>query len=1188
MNLYFHFFDKENNEHIKVDKNTTSLKTNLENFNLKLFELESSVDLRSVTNTTLVIEKENKGVYYHYKAISGEYDVYEKSFNFKNVKLVNDNDSEKYRIVVEFKENGIVVYNTKEYAKELFYKPVADEFNIDVHEAKRIDNVFELQNENDEEVSFTFTVDTYAQNTTLQLRWWFDYNQNSDSDVKFEPLGAASKIFKQNKSVIDFYENQTFIHIELKDVFGNIRKKSYKILAPGNTYSLFEIFNEPIIINSLDVLNKLFIDYRNCSSIRPVIEYTSDKTTRVTVSDKIFGEAYYNKNSFEFKLSELFSEEELKLSQKFNLSFKLNESESKSGFVEIIIDNKKPVIKLSNLDEDNYLLIVDEKKTEQINGMIFDESLFFVGSESRKCGFEGVTDKLFIHSEKELTSVTFANGEESFLYSYGKYYVCEDKRGDFELFDSDGLVENTKYQFVRHWHQDDQKHFYMMLEKNQLSNYEKNIITNQGGLLLKGPLADVLTKQQFINFAEFYFIEVEVPITESNVYPFSVGIADFEYDFSKYFYDQNISCRINQYKELDMNFDTTRMIFIASKTPTDVILFNNIEKIKNLKTYVADEITFCAISKKGDEFFTTIEAVTFIDQELNTLPFEKIHFKPVVKDENGVDVKIENFTMTEIENINEKSYNINFEVPIEDGENVFNLTVADKTGQSETTTFILEKNTKLVEFKLQESEMTDSEIFADEDGTYNLINNKENCFVKILVFNETRKEKVSERFLIVNNGKKTEKHRIQTKNGTRYVALYLSTSTIGETYTLSYNEYSGELMKVNTKKQDELFLKIENDFIVGSNYYHLNYFKDDFSTVSIECTNRQSFRCELHGEYIEIVRTKNSNFIEELMITITVNDKNGNYSHVSRVIKGRFYNETVISDYRIEGLDENGGKIDEPVYNLIVKSQECANILYMTVYDEAELNVYKRKRTAYYNEQAEAYIFEKLTSPITPSSIKINVHVKGQEELVLERELFKDNNIYYKKSNNKVLTSLNKNEESVFIEMYTSEYTEIYDLVQIIVNDEVMVSNQNVRINTSNPVVEKINISDLPITSSIYCKYVNKKGIVNYSKIFSLDFNIRQLNVNVSHNFDKKLMSEKEANTIYLDRFENKKVFISCVNTMGESANCELKTGSQTLNIFKAGDIYKIRMTLVDKNSKRTFYQNTIQVYDKLSDLIEV
>ncbi|MGL6098861.1 MAG: hypothetical protein ACRC0G_04465, partial [Fusobacteriaceae bacterium] len=36
------------------------------------------------------------------------------------------------------------------------------------------------------------------------------------------------------------------------------------------------------------------------------------------------------------------------------------------------------------------------------------------------------------------------------------------------------------------------------------------------------------------------------------------------------------------------------------------------------------------------------------------------------------------------------------------------------------------------------------------------------------------------------------------------------------------------------------------------------------------------------------------------------------------------------------------------------------------------------------------------------------------------------------------------------------------------------------------------------------------------------------------------------------------------------------------------GDIYKIRMTLVDKNSKRTFYQNTIQVYDKLSDLIEV
>ncbi|MGL5964915.1 MAG: hypothetical protein ACRCZ2_11070 [Fusobacteriaceae bacterium] len=1188
MNLYFQFYNEEKTEYIKVDNNTSSIKTNLETFNLKVFELESDVDLRGVTNTTLMLEKENKGVFYHYKAINGEYDAYEKTFNFKEVKLSAESLSEKFRVSIDFKENGIVIYNTKEEAKEIYFKPEADEFDIDVHEAKRVSDVFELQSETDESITFTISVKSETLSTTAQHRWWFDYNESSVSLKEFEPLGSSKKTIVCSKDSIQFYENQTYIHVEVKDVFGNVRNKKFKILAPGNTYSLFEIFNEPVIINGFDTPIKMFLDYRNCDSIRPIIKYVVDKTTRETTSDKIFGEVFYEDNTFEFKLSEVFSGEVLSLAQKFYISMKLNESDSRSNSVEIIVDDKKPIIKLSNLDEDNYLLVVDEKDKEQVNGMIFDESLFFIGSESRKCTLEGVTDKLFIYSEKSLTNVEYANGEKPFLYNYGKYYICEEKYGDFELYDVDGIVSKDHYECLRHFHSLDKKHFYMVLDKNKLTNYERNIIDNQGGLEIKGPITEFVSMQGFVAFADFYFIEVEVELSNVEKYPFTVGIKDFDYDFSKYFYDSNVSCKLTQYKELDMDFDSTRIVFLALKKETELILFNNEKKLKRTKTYTADEISFCAISCKKDEFFTTTESVTFIDQVLNTLPFEKIHLTPVVTDELGNKVDILNFSMTEITNTEDKSYNISLEVPIKSGENIYNMAISDVTGQQDIASFIIEKNTELVRFEIQESEMMDSEIFKNEDDSISLVNNKDTCFVKVLIFNETRKEKNSERFLIVNNGKKTEKHRVQTKNGSRFVALYLKNSTKGEIYSLSYNDFSDELLKINTKQQNELFLKVEDSFISGANYYHLNYTKDEFSTVSVEYTNRQNFKCELHKEYIEITRIKNSNFIEDLVVTITVNDKNGNYSHVSRAIKGKFYNETVISDYFIENANNNQGKLDEPMFDLVIKSQEHEHVQYMTVYDEAELNVYKRKKTAYYDSTTESYRFSKITSPITPTSIKVNIQLKGEEALLLEKELFYSEMLYYSKNKNKVLTSVSKSADEVFIEMYASEEDEVFSEFEVYVNDNLFVKKEDVLISLETPLFEKINILDLPITSVLYCKFVNKKGMVSYSKIFNLDFNVIVLENNISHNFDKKLVKVSDANKLYMSNSERNEVELSAVNSLGEKSSVKLHKGDQIIDLFKKGEIYKVKLSIRDKNAYKTFYQNTIQVYEELSEIIEL
>lgn len=1190
MNLYFHFYNEDKSEYVKVDKNTTTVKTNLEKFNLKVFELECSVDLKNVTETTLVIEKENKGLYYHYKTVSGTYDAYEKTFNFNDVHVSTEDISSKFKLVLEFKENGITIYNTKEYAKELFYKPMAENYDIDIYEAKRINNVFELLNEGLTNLSFDITINTNDINTTLKYRYWFDSDPGSEGTGDFAPLGKSQRRFDVPMDIIPFVNNEVFIFVEIQDVFGNVRKNQYKILAPGNTYSLFQIFNEPIIINSYETPIKLFIDQRNCETIKPVMKYTVDKTERIVVSDRIFGLALYENNTFDTKLSELFSEADLADVSKFTLYFILNKNVSSlSSELEIILDNKKPVIKLSNLDEENYSLIVDDKSKEQVNGMIFDDSLFFVGSENRKCSFEGVTDKVFIYSEVELKRIVFDSGETPYLYSYGNYYIAEDMRGEFSVYGEDvAAVDPTKYDVLRHNQNEGFKHFYITLQKDKLSNYEKNIIDNQGGLQLKGPLSLEITSQTFIDFAEYYIVSVELPISVVDKYQFSLGIPNFEYDFSKYIYDSNVSCRLTQLKELNMNFTSTRMVFIATKNTTDVLLFNDYAKLKTIHTYVANELSFFILSKADNELFTTTDSVTFVDQRLNTLPFEKIHLVPIVTDLEGNNVEIENFTMTEISNVDEKSYNFSYDVPISEGENQFIMSVTDGTGATEQATFILEKNTKVVAVVIQESEMTDSELFTDEEGNINLVNNKDLCFVKLIVFNETRKEKLGEKYILVNNGSKTEKHRILTRNGIRYVALYLSNTLEGESYSITYDSYADELLRINTLKQDSLYLKVESNFIVGSNSYDLNYFKDEFSSVSIEYTNRQNFKCELHDNYIEIRRIRNTNFMEDIIITITVNDRNGNYAHSTKTVVGRFYNETVISDYYIEGAINDGGKIDEPMYDLVIKSQDVSNVLYMSVYDEAELNVYKRRKTAYYNSETESYRFEKLTSPISPSSVKVNVHLTGSEGLVLEQTLFANENIYYSKNTNKVLTTASQTSESIILEFNTSESTETYSSLTLYVNDEMFLQRTDVLLSVGTPVVETLNIIDLPLISRVYCRYVNKKGSVSYSNTYSFDFNLRAAAINVTHNLDRRLLQTNDANSFYVGNFETKTILLTATNSLGHTQVRELHKGNQILSVFAPGEIYKVKLSVKDKNASRTFYQNTIQVYDKISDIIEL
>lgn len=1188
MNFYFNFFKEEKNEYIKMDKNTESIKTNLENFNLKIFELECQVDLKNVTETTLVIEKENKGSFFHYKTVSGTYDSYERSYNYKDVKLISEDVSSVFRINLEFKENGIVVFNTKELARKIYFKPKTENFDVDVHDAKRIHDVFELQNENDTNIRFDITLDSQSNNTTSQYRYWFDFKEVSTTPKNFESLGASIRSFSEQKLNEYFFENQTYLHIEIRDVFGNIGYKKYKILAHGNTFSLFEIFNEPISINAFDSPIKLFLDYRNATVITPVIEYVYNKTLKRIKSSKQLGEAHYRNNVLDIKLSDHFEQKISEESNKFNLFFEINNNEeSASSVVTIIYDNKKPLIKLSNLDDENYMLIVDDKNHQAINGMVFDDSLFYVGSENRKCGFANVDERILIHSLYQIDEIIFANGEKPYVYKYGEYYLVEDKGGVFEIKNEGVVVPVSRYTYIRNTKITGKKHFYITLDKNKLSNYEKNIIENQGGLNIKGPLSVELHSQEFIKFSHFYIVKGIVDNSKVQSFSFGLGIDEFEYDFAKYVYDNNVSCKISKFKEISLDFTETKFIFIASSAKNEIITFNNHQKLKRMFTNIIDEISFFILSKKEDELFTTSESVTFIDQYLNTLPYEKIHLTPIVKDNQGKNIEIKSFTMTEIPNNEDKSYNISMDVPIKEGENFYTLTITDNTGLEESINFILEKNTKLIGVDIRENDMLDSEIFKKDDYIH-LVNNKDLCFVKVLIFNETRKQKKSEKYLLVKNGTTVEKHRIQELNGTRFVALYLGNSHEETDYVITYDDYNEQLLKIKTRKQDGLFLKVENDFIVGNNSYHLNFEKDDFSTVSIEYTNRQNFRCELFDNYVEVQRLKNTNFIEELQITFSANDKNGNYSHVTKTVSGKFYNETIVTDYYVENAINIGGKLDEPTFDLVVKSQDVSNILYIAMYDESELNVFNRKKISYFNNDDNCFRFKKITTPITPSTIKLFFYIKGDEKLILEKEIFIEQKIYYSKDKNKALISANETREEIQINFNTSDFDDVYSKLIIYVNDEEKIAKENVSLATIASHTETLKIIDLPLEARIYAKLVDKKGMITYSKIFDFDFNIKKTNVSIAHNFNKKLLDVKNANTLVIGNFENKIIEVVAVNSYGEKSSQELRNGEQVIDIFKPGEVYKVSLNIKDRNAKRQFYQNTIQVYNKIEEILEL
>ncbi|MGL5711528.1 MAG: hypothetical protein ACRCX2_00795, partial [Paraclostridium sp.] len=1196
MNYYFNFFNDTKKEYFKADRNNSNIKTNLSNFNLKIYYNETGVRPDKVTDFKLVLERENNGVFYHYKKLDALLDSYEMTLNFTNCKLdSNEFSNDKFKIYLMLYENGIPVYSGENSAIFVTLKTKGDEFYIDVNNTKKIDDVFEIQNSSEVLTEIDLTIKTYDQATSNNLLYYC--NISHEETIKmgtYEVLGVNEKNVKVAITPTTFLNNETYIHIAIKDIFGNVNYKKYKLLALGNNFSSFEIFSDDIIIGDLDGAIDLYIDFRNVAAITPVITYKENNTEVKEVAVEQIGTYNLEGGRLSFIPSEYFNFKSImEYKNVAYLSFYLNgnkELETKS--VALLYDDKSPVVKISNLDENNYGLTRNDSDYFKINGSFMEDNLFFIGRESKKCDFLEMQHTLIISSTKELVYAEFTTSsgvERVNLQKYGDAYVCQSLSESFLVYDDKG-VQATHDSFINDYASNGTKKLFLVFEKEKMSNYERNIIDNQGGLKLKGPASLESTGQKFIDFQRYFIIDVTFPQGKVGKFSFDVGIEGFEYSFLKHCLKNNVSSEISDIKELEIGFVSTRIVSINTTSDISVIKFNDLKVTGEYNFFKLNEISFKPLSLMENEFFSTSENVSFFDDYLNAKNYENIHTMPILRIDNNVNVDYKNFRLSKSSMLTDgvdNNYGFEMDCPISDGINNFILNFQDITGKESLTSFTIEKNHKDVEFTIDKQSMKGSEI-VDNNFGYTLTNNKDKSFIKIIVNNETKKQKEKERYIITKSGDKVLKHKIVNDKGVSICTFSLDNAHGGVTHSVFYETLDDKKFDLLLVKKDDLTLSVESEFISGSNNYFLEFEKDPFAKIDLDYNNKDKFICSLNDNFVEIIRINNDNFMEEIELSLKAYDHNGNFEIKTKTIKGVFYNDSILVGYEIQKNFLDNGQLIYPMFNLEIKTYSRDVIDYISYHDNYEIDVFRRKKIAIYDSEKEVYIIEGIVAPISEVALTINFHLKNND-LIIRREIFETDKIMLKTETNEFLTSCNKidNELEFNIRSSTGK-TELLEL-SIIANDKVVSNFENVTFeNEFDNKTFKLNIDGYSNYNLFYIRFVTKRGKVIYSKM--IEYNFSRTNIKFKNFIDDDLLivDKNDAKTLNIS-FKEKtgKLKLEITNTYEITKDIEIFDGVNILEDFENG-IYNMKTFYIDSNNRKQLSKYKMQVFDKYGDHIEL
>lgn len=1155
MKLYFDFFNEKETKYIYMNESNNKLNINFSKFNLNVhLDNNLGIDYSDITDFFLIIEKDINGIYTLEKRISGTYNNSTGIIEYLNCSFDDIiSNTASYRLYFQFNEGGIITYSGKDKPYFINLKSKCEEFNMEIYDSIMIDDYYEIQNINVELPSVTFKVSVINNKNFNNYRYYYAFKNtisNKDIDVKYKILSEDSIVITEGISSASFKDDITYLHFYLKDTFDNVSYKVFKITTKKNTLTLFEILNTEVNI-SKDEEFSIFYNMRNVESITPVVKTTNEQNVVNTyVSEEEIGTYDKDKNVISFKLSDYFEEEFDNSNLK--LYFILNKNEKNtSNEMMVYIDSIAPIINITNFDENNYKLISNDESITDVIGKIQDANFFYLGSNRQKIELSEAKHFLILHSQNnDIQFVSFGEEEKKYeLLKYSKYYIAETFGEVFTVYDKKGqIIPSEEYTFVNDFVNEECKNIYIIFDKKQLTNYELNIIENQGGLKVKGSeFLSVVKKQEFEEFSDIYYIKVQIEKSATQKFAFDVGIDDFGYSFLPKISYYNISCDLNNKKEILSDFEYCNFITIKSSKDLDIAKFTDSKIIYKSKSITCGELTFFAVSLKKGEYFSQDGEFMYFDEKLNSFPFEEVYFKPKILDKNKHEIECLNYKVFEVD---KNIYSFSFNIKIEDGINKNTLEFGDIVGNTSSIEFIVEKNINPIIIEIDELYNRSFDKFQIAKNEYELTTNKKVINVKFVIKNETLNNINSDAYIIVKSNDIYKKQKILKELEQRVVYFEFANLTeIKEEFKVFYNNDVKESILFSIVNKPSLILNVEPEFITGFNYYYLKYSTDKFSNIKLEYDNK-NFLCNLKDGMVEIVRTNNSNFLEKINLEIIASDKYNLFPTVSKLVSGTFYNSSIIQDYYISSLYNH--KIIEQQFDLFIKSYDQNYIEYIKYYDQLEVDIFKRNKFAIYDPKKNVYIIENIVTPIIPSYLDISIKIKN-EDLVVNKRLYEEDLISLYEEKNNLITTFVKESEKLHISIFNKEDDEtIYNKLEIYNNGELLETFEDIQFdkknNTKDYYFDLILFDDI---SEITIKLFNRFNKISFIYTELINFNNNIEFDSFLEGFDNFniIRKTKLLNTNFINNSNDGTFYLNIKEITGESQIFNLISGINSINL---------------------------------------
>lgn len=1139
---YFNLF-KDNETNNIIYEEQKSVKTNLTFFNLK-FYLDEITDL-PINDCILIIEKEIDG---KYSFNNSAYGTISNLIEFKNIEFKNAIEEEsKYKIYFEFKQGGITVLNTKRNPLYFVLHTKPTSFNIDIQNSILLNDIYELQSTEQDKIKFNLSINS---NNILSYSFKISHKELVEPGEYIPITNNKLTELEDTLSQDMFKKGFTYLHFFLKDNFDNTNYKKYKITTKNNTFTSLFVLNNEFKIKSLEEPISIFYEHRNVTTLKPVIQYEEKNVLKQKEGNNIV--TFNNtKRSFSLNLKEVFQEIPVK---EFKLFFLLNDKkELVSNECLVKVDNVIPEITLKD-----YYLVNDQKiNSIKIEGKIKDDNLFYVGENVKV--INPVNKILLIQSEKKLAKIKFDGMESIDLEKYNNYYTTPAIEKTFEIFDNDKNKVTSGFKYIN---SDSRRHFYIWLNKNNLTLFEKNILENHGELKVKEEQTNIL-EQQTLEFNNLILIKVVLNSNATDLFEFDLGVDGFDYSFLKYVNNSNISGDLDKDKKLILNFDKTNLIF--SKNENTVLIKTDSKKIISEKVGIFDgNLNILGVSYKTEKFILKTNSL-FFDNELNKNNSENIYFIPKLKKNN----KNANFNYYICKRISKDIYNFEVEIPIEEGLENYKLIFEDELQNKIEKEFKIEKNFKKVEAVLNNIE--NYNLYKNND-VYNIVTRNDDVTINFEVINETKEIKETESNIIAKSNDIIKYQKLKPNN--RSFSFNFKVTNDKKTYEIIHEGINEKICEITIQKKNELLLECPTKITTGLNSYNLYIKKDEFSRITINYSN-PNFNIITKNNYIEINRTNNINIIEELDFEINVVDDNDIYQSVSKNIKAHFYNDNVIEEYKI--LNSNNNIIKNNSFDLELKLNNFKDIEFIRVFDEYE-NILKNK-LKYGIINNYLCIIKGITTPINPNSIKLEFKIKNTD-IIVKQELFSDNKIN--------LFDENKNFKS------SIKYT---DTIEININTDVL-DNYKVKLYNGNELLVEKNIEhkyetikvlkeDLKTFDFIILEiYNNENKLVYYERKL---LNIIPVSINKEKlNFEElNILSLNEASNIIFTNKENGYEYVLDIeNENGLIDKINLQEGLNNYNLFNRGS-YKLSLIKKRFNFKKIIKTYYLNLFNDINERLE-